>query len=82
MERDYSGYLSDRGGRPKLQALTRTEVEILRYLSHGLRVRDVARAKGVTYETVKSQLRLIYRKLAAKNMPHAIAIAIRHELIQ
>ena len=78
----YASYLADRVPHPHRGELTPRELEVLAYLSHGLRLGDIARERGVTFHTVRDQARSARDRLAAKNLPHAVAIALRHGLIE
>lgn len=83
MASEYADYLADRGGPHRnTHALTTVEVANLRWFSHGLHRADVARARCVSEETVKSQIDSARMKLGAKTTAHAVAIALRHGLIQ
>ena len=79
-ERVYAGYFTERA-RPRRDTLTPAETEILRYLSHGLSPDDVARLRVVSPETVRGQVKTLRARLAAKTTAHAVAIALRHGLI-
>lgn len=57
--------------------LSPPELANLRWLAHGLSQVDVARARGVSIETVKMQVERARLKLAAKTTAHAVAIAMR-----
>jgi DNA-binding CsgD family transcriptional regulator len=57
------------------------EARLLIALSHGLTSHEAAVVLGVPVETLKSQLKVVRRKLAAKTTPHAIARALRLRLI-
>jgi len=69
-------------GRPEPLLLSPAELEVLLFVSHGLSVRDIARARVVELSTVRRQTKAIRRKLAAKNMAQAVAIGMRHGLIR
>jgi LuxR family maltose regulon positive regulatory protein len=62
--------------------LTKRELAVLAALPHHASVSEVAHALGVSPNTVKTQLRGVYRKLGAANREDAIALAIgRHLLV-
>jgi DNA-binding NarL/FixJ family response regulator len=61
--------------------LSEPELAALRFLSRGLSVGDTAAALGKHHTTIADQLKLIRRKLRAKNTTHACCEAIRHGLI-
>jgi len=61
--------------------LTHREAEVLTALSHGLGYRGTAELLGISTETARHTAASVRRKLAAKNTPHAIAIALRRKLL-
>ena len=56
--------------------------EVLLYMSHGLDNNDLAKALGVSPETVKTHVSRILRDMACKNRTHAVAEAIRQGIIE
>jgi DNA-binding NarL/FixJ family response regulator len=64
------------------EALTESEVEVLRLLAAGNRNRDISQRLLVSEETVKSHLKHISEKLRANNRTHALAIAIRSGIVR
>jgi DNA-binding NarL/FixJ family response regulator len=70
-----------KGGRAKGPFdLSLSEMRVLEKLPQGLTNREIARELGVSYDTVKSQLRNAMRKLRAKDRAEATAIAMREGL--
>lgn len=75
------------GMRPMLtacgvdQSLTPRELAVLTVLTKVTSAAEIARRLSVSPNTVKSQLRSIYRKLEAKNRDEAIAIAVSRHLL-
>lgn len=61
--------------------LTARQAAILVSAAKGLTDADIAATLGVSRNGVKESLRLIYRKLGARNRAHAVAIAIIRGLI-
>jgi LuxR family transcriptional regulator, maltose regulon positive regulatory protein len=55
------------------EALTERELEVLRLLTAGLTAREAANQLFVTFNTVHSHVRTIYRKLGVGSRPEAIA---------
>ncbi|MBO9111765.1 MULTISPECIES: LuxR C-terminal-related transcriptional regulator [Rhizobium/Agrobacterium group] len=72
--------LVDRFG-PQIVGLLDGEVECIRLAGQGMTSEEIAAASRFTRETVDSYLKSATRKLQARNRAHAIAIAIRHRLI-
>lgn len=62
-------------------ALSVREMQILEALADGLSNKMIARTLSITEETVKSHLKKIYEKLGAADRAHAVAIALRQQLI-
>ena len=61
--------------------LTKAQTEVLRSLSEGLTMKEIATARRVSIHTVHKQIRLVYERLDAKGSNNAIAIAMRAGLI-
>jgi len=64
------------------EPLSRREIEVLRHLAGGNSNRDIARILFVSEETVKVHVRHIMEKLGANDRTHAVAIGVRHGIIQ
>ncbi len=64
-----------------VSALSRSEIEVVRLLSHGLKNQEIAEARHVTFGTVRTQLKSIYRKLGVSDRTSALAEARAHGLI-
>ena len=64
------------------EVLTEREREILRLLAEGLHTDQVAERIGLSSETVKVDTRRAVTKLEAEGRVHAVAIALRHSLIE
>ena len=62
-------------------SLSVREMHILEALADGLSNKMIARSLSITEETVKSHLKKIYDKLGASDRAHAVAIALRQQLI-
>ncbi|MGH2660279.1 MAG: response regulator [Actinomycetota bacterium] len=63
-------------------SVTPRELEILRHLSRGLTMRQVATRLGVSIRTVETHVAKLYRKLGASNRVQAIAKATDLRLIE
>jgi DNA-binding NarL/FixJ family response regulator len=61
--------------------LTRRELEVLQLIADGHANHQIAQRLFVGQETVKSHVRNILAKLQARSRSHAVAIALRHDLI-
>lgn len=64
-----------------LVALTEREEIVLGELATSPSATDIAAALGVSANTVKSQLRSVYRKLGVRSREEALAVALREGLI-
>jgi DNA-binding NarL/FixJ family response regulator len=62
-------------------ALTARELEVLRQLDLGLRLREIAVALGISHATVKAHLRNLFRKLDAGSRAEATHAARRQGLL-
>lgn len=54
------------------ESLTRREADILRHLSTGLPLKDIAKSLGISKNTIKTHLRNLYRKLGAEDRKDAV----------
>jgi DNA-binding CsgD family transcriptional regulator len=66
------------GKRPRI---TPRELAVLRLLSMGRQIGEIATVLGLGAETVRSHLKKLQAKLGARNRPHAVAEAMRQHLI-
>ena len=66
---------------PPPLALSPREKQCLLHLARGLRVDAVAEAMGTTPKTVEKQIASARAKLGAATREHAVAIAIRNNLL-
>jgi LuxR family quorum sensing-dependent transcriptional regulator len=62
-------------------AVTPRELAVLRLVSLGKRGEEVAKQLGIGEETVRSHLKKVQAKLGVRNRAHAVAEAIRQQLI-
>lgn len=67
-----------RGRRALVGRLTELEVRTLELMAEGKEYKEIASAFRVSLETVKTRMRIIRRKLGAKNAAHAVALAHRN----
>ena len=63
-------------------ALTPTEVRVLRLISAGNANKEIAEQLSVSEETVKGQVRNILSKLGAKDRTQAAMIGIKRSIIE
>jgi DNA-binding CsgD family transcriptional regulator len=61
--------------------ITPRELAVLRLVSLGSRTSEVAKLLGVGEETVRSHLKKVQAKLGVRNRAHAVAEAVRQQLI-
>lgn len=77
------------GGAPALtsdpdrirRALTEREKQILRLVCDGLSNAEIAIKLGISPETVKSELKRIFRKIEVKNRTQAAVLLVREGLL-
>jgi DNA-binding CsgD family transcriptional regulator len=60
--------------------LTNNQQFILRLMSEGKTAKEIALAKSVAEQTIKTTLYKLYKRIGAKNAPHAVAMWLRGEL--
>jgi LuxR family maltose regulon positive regulatory protein len=73
-------YRQDIGKDSEIQ-LTLKEREVLQDMSQGLSRTEIAAYRGISVNTVKAMLQIIYEKLGADNSMDALRIAISNNLI-
>jgi PAS domain S-box-containing protein len=61
--------------------LTAREAEILQLMANGLANAEISRQLFISRETVKTHVRRLLHKLHARSRTHAVALALRHGLI-
>jgi DNA-binding NarL/FixJ family response regulator len=62
--------------------LSPREAEILTDLSHGLTRAEIAASRGLSINTVKMIINMIYAKAGAENLADLIRIAVEHKMIK
>ncbi len=62
--------------------LTRTEIEIIQLITHGDSTKMIAAKRNLSYLTVETHRKNIFRKLHVKNMAEVAAFAAKHNLIK
>jgi len=82
MKEDFGGvsYTTGQSIRRSLE-LTNAEREILRLLADGLTIGEVAECRDRSRETIKTQLDNARGRLMARNVTHAVALAIRNGML-
>jgi DNA-binding CsgD family transcriptional regulator len=69
------------GADANVERLTAREQEVLTHLVAGATVPEVAKASGVSPNTIKTQRARIYRKLGVDNRADAARVALEHDLL-
>ncbi|GAA4923693.1 helix-turn-helix transcriptional regulator [Actinoplanes utahensis] len=64
-----------------LRGLTAREVDVLRLVAEGLETREIASKLSYSERTVKNVLHEVTTRLQLRNRAHAVAYALRHDLI-
>ncbi|GIF07204.1 helix-turn-helix transcriptional regulator [Actinoplanes siamensis] len=64
-----------------LRGLTTREVDVLRLVAEGLETREIASKLSYSERTVKNVLHELTTRLQLRNRAHAVAYALRHDLI-
>lgn len=62
-------------------ALSPRQAEALRYVAAGYPRKQAQERIGISPRTLKQHLHMAYQKLGARDDAHAVAIALRNELI-
>jgi DNA-binding NarL/FixJ family response regulator len=63
-------------------SLSAREVEILKRVASGNANKEIAQQLGISEETVKSHMKSMLAKLAAKDRTHAVTIALKRGIIE
>ncbi len=71
----------DAPAEPLVEQLTDREVDVLKLIARGLTYKEVAARLGLTYNTVASYVKDVYRKLAVNSRGRAVVEAQRRGLI-
>jgi DNA-binding NarL/FixJ family response regulator len=71
----------DDDGPPLVESLTARELEVLTLLADGLPNKQIARALGLSDETIKFHVASIFGKLGASNRTDAVRQALRRGLV-
>lgn len=91
---DGAGYLQAEITRPLLQKfaassepegeinLSPREQEVLQLVADGMSTKQASVELGIAESTVKTYLRVIFDKLGATHRAHAVALALRHRIIE
>jgi len=61
--------------------LSPREAEVLQLVADGLSTRQAAVELGISEATVKTYVRTLFEKLGATHRAHAVALALRHQII-
>jgi LuxR family maltose regulon positive regulatory protein len=69
------------GAAATVERLTAREQEVLAHLVAGTTIPEIAKASGVSPNTIKTQRARIYRKLGVDNRADAARVALEHDLI-
>lgn len=89
-----AGYLQAEITRPVLQKFAATadpesgislsprESEVLQLVADGMSTKQASVELGISESTVKTYLRVIFEKLGATHRAHAVALALRHRIIE
>lgn len=68
-------------GAPSHGVITERQTEVLRMVAEGEPLKRVADRMGVSLWTAKDHVEDLRGRLKARNLPHAVAIAMRLKLI-
>jgi len=77
-----AGVLASGDATDQLSMLTQREREVLRRLADGMRNEEIGRRLHIAAETARAHIRNAMRKLDADTRTHAVAMALRQQLIE
>ncbi len=66
----------------ELRVLTNRQLDLLYLLARGLSSKEAAQSLAISYRTVEHQIEAIKKKLGARNVTHAVAIAVAQSIIE
>ncbi len=64
-----------------INRLSKREYEILRLVSSGIKIKNIAEQLGISHTTVRNHIKNIYAKLEVHSQAEAINCAMRHGLV-
>lgn len=70
-----------RGVDSTLELLTQTEIEVVKLIADGLTTKEIANKKFVSFHTINTHRKNIFRKLEIKNTSELVIFAIKNGLI-
>ena len=65
-----------------MAALSAREVEVLQMIAYGSTNREVAEALRISPQTVKTYLERIFSKLGVSDRTRAVAVALKHGIVE
>jgi DNA-binding CsgD family transcriptional regulator len=74
--------LSTRSKEVEMRKLTMREIQIVRLAALGHTAKEIAKIIGLEYRTIESYMTKAKRKLAAKNVAHAVFLACQMRVLQ
>src|SRR5215217_7964318 len=69
-------------GEQSVSTLSAREVEVLQMIAYGSTNREVAEALHISPETVKTYLERIFTKLGVSDRTRAVAVALKHGIVE
>lgn len=75
-------FVAQSASQPVDVHLSDREQSVLQLISDGLSTKQIARKLELSESTVKTHLRSLFDKLGASHRAHAVALALRHRLIE
>ena len=69
-------------GEQSVSALSGREVEVLQMIAYGSTNREVAEALHISPQTVKTYLERIFTKLGVSDRTRAVAVALKHGIVE
>ncbi len=72
---------SRRGTRAKARTLTSREIEVLTWVARGKSAWEIGEILDIAKRTVDEHVQTAVRKIGAVNRAHAVALAVRDQII-
>jgi DNA-binding NarL/FixJ family response regulator len=66
--------------RKQLDKLSKPQIELLSYLANGMSNLEIAKARGISVNTVKDQVATVIQKLEVSNRTQAALFAVKNNI--
>ncbi len=64
-----------------MKSLNEKEIEVIRYIAMGCTAKEIGKYMGLEFRTIEVYVGKLKRKLAARNIAHAIYLASQYDIL-